>query len=279
MRIFCGIICGFLGGTLLLLSISAGVHFRFPNEMSQQTWGVMLWGEHWFIRTIVSVICTAWGGFLAGIISRNYPKISAIISAMPSWLAWVVLAVFSFTGISIYQQIDPYSSYVSIGNKIFIVINILCIFPVAWYSGQVGGHQASFVGDHFDSRPHTLLGIKWYHYLWIPIIFYLISMQASYVGLYFIGWLKVLYKSSSDFSMLTVIVPGIFTAALWATLYIMWLGLSKAYYILAGYTENLGRGRSFLLVLKYVIIYQVVAVACQTGIEYVHFYVSKWVRG
>jgi hypothetical protein len=128
--------------------------------------------------------------------------------------------------------------------------------------------------EHFDSRRYTLLGIKWYHYIWIPIVLHLILLQGSYAGLYFLTWLKVLWKAG--FSIFQWIIPGIFTFALWGTLYLMGIGIYKAYLILAGLESVPSKGKAFIKVLQYAIGFPLIAAALQYLIEYLHYIIGKW---
>lgn len=286
MRFLGGFICGVLAGFLLRCSITAGMYYRFPEEMPRETWG-MLWGEHWFIRTAISIICTAWGGFIVGLITRKKGGYIASFASLPSLLLWAGFAFIVFAGINFYSiktqwvqfayifitGINPFSSntpyefYVSIGNKISIGIILLATLPVSWYTGLIGEQQAHIVANHFDSRSHTLLGIKWYHYFWIPILLHFILMQASYAGFYFLVWLKVLWKSAARFNLFSYVIPGIFTMGVYATLYLMAKGVFKAYEILAGFETVESKGKAFWLVLKYALGYQIIATICQAGIQ------------
>jgi hypothetical protein len=47
---------------------------------------------------------------------------------------------------------------------------------LACYGGSAGEEEGKAMAEHFDSRRFTLLGIKWYHYLWLPI---LIQLQLT----------------------------------------------------------------------------------------------------
>jgi len=266
------IISGVLAGGLLSSAISAGVKFRFPEEFESLDWGVLIWGEHWFLRALVSLICTAWAGFVAGVIGREKGKILAIIAVLPGWILWACTEYIALTGH--FPLFSVGDVYVSIGNKLSMGFIIIAMFPVAWIAGSEGEIIGQEFSTHFDSRKYTLLGIKWYHYFWIPIVLQLILVEGSYAGLYFLTWLKALWKAG--FSIFNWIIPGIFTLALWGTLYLMGIGMMKAYLILAGFEEIPSKGKAFIKVVKYAIGFQVIAAALQSLIQYLHFLIGKW---
>lgn len=277
MRKLLAIVSGIVAGYLLSSSMTAGLRFRFPDEFAANEWGVLLWGEHWFIRFLVSSICAAWAGFIAGLIGRDKGKLLGILAVTPGWLIWVIAIHVSLTGHLPFIESALIYSYASLGNKISMATIILAMFPIAWVAGQYGEMLGQENAKHFDSRCHTLLGIKWYHYFWLSIVIHLIVMQGSYVGLYFLEWLKVLWKTDFIFSFFAYIIPGIFTVMLYGTLYIMWLGISKTYLILAGF-ENVSLDESTTLkILKYALGFPIMATILQSIIQFIHYSIAKWV--
>ena len=272
IRKILAVLSGSIAGSLLSMAICAGLRYRFPDEFKSLDWGILLWGEHWFLRAVVSLMCAAWAGFIAGIIGRERGSILAIVAVLPSWIIWVIAEYAALTGTLPFFDIGEF--YVSLGNKISMGVIILAMLPIAWNSGTQGQIIGQDYADYFDSRRHTLLGIKWYHYIWLPILMYLIVMQGSYIGLYFLLWMKALWKSG--FNMLASIIPTIFTLMLYGTLYLMGIGVKKTYLILAGFDEVVSRGTATKQVLRYAIGYQIIAVALQSLIEYIHFLIGKW---
>ena len=91
VRKFFAIISGILAGGLLSSAISAGLKFRFPYEFASYDWGILIWGEHWFLRALVSLICVAWAGFMAGLVGRDKGRILAIFAVLPSWIFFKIL--------------------------------------------------------------------------------------------------------------------------------------------------------------------------------------------
>lgn len=271
IRKFFAIITGVIAGALLSMAIGAGLLHRFPDEFKLTTWGV-LWGEHWFLRALASIICSAWAGFITGIIAREKGKILAVVAVLPSWIFWVIAEYTALTGhLPLFNTGD---FFISLGNKISMGFIILAIFPVAWHSGAQGEIIGQEYSAFFDSRKHTLLGIKWYHYTWLPIVLYLIVLQGSFAGLYFLTWLKALWKTG--FSLLGSIIPTIFTLMIYGTLYLMAIGVQKTYLILAGFEEFSSKGRAAVKVIQYAIGFQIIAGILQSVIEYIHYLIAKW---
>ena len=266
------VICGILAGCLLSMAIGAGLKFRFPDEFSSLDWGVLLWGEHWFLRAVVSLISATWAGFIAGVVGRDKGSILAAITVLPTWIIWVVAEYTALTGY--FPFYDLGEIYVSLGSKISMGVIILAMFPLAWHSGSEGEIIGQENSDFFDSRRHTLLGIKWYHYIWLPIILHLIILQGSFAGFYFLTWMKALWKSGIN--LLASIIPTIFTFMLFGTLYLMGKGVERTYMILSGFEQVHSRGAVFVQVLKYIIGYQAIAVVLQFLIEYIHFTIGNW---
>lgn len=135
IRKFFAITTGVIAGALLSMAIGAGLQHRFPDTFKSATWGV-LWGEHWFLRALASIISSAWAGFITGIIAREKGKILAIVAVLPSWILWVIFEYTALTGHFPIFAIDDI--YVSLGNKISMGFIILAMFPVAWHSGTQG---------------------------------------------------------------------------------------------------------------------------------------------
>jgi len=274
IRKILAIMSGIIAGLLLSMAVGVGLQHRFPDEFKSSTWGALLWGEHWFLRCLVSLISSAWAGFIAGVVGRDKGKTLAVIAVLPSWIVWTITEYIAFGGhIPLFNASE---FYVSLGNKISIGFIILAMFPVAWSAGDQGEIIGKEYSRLFDSRRHTLLGIKWFHYCWLPIVLYLIVMQGSYAGLYFLTWMRELWKSG--FNLFGTIIPGVFTLLLYGTLYLMGIGVKKTYLILAGFEKAPSRGAVALNVLKYAIGFPILATILQVIIEYIHYSIAKWLR-
>jgi len=272
IRKFFAIITGVIVGALLSMAIGAGLQHRFPDEFKSFSWGVLLWGEHWFLRALAFLLSSACAGFVTGVIGREKGNLLAIIVVLPSWIIWVIFEYSAFSGH--FPLLNLGDFYVSLGNKISMGFIILATLPVVWYSGAQGEIIGQKNSTFFDSRKHTLLGIKWYHYTWLPFVLYLIVLQGSFAGLYFLTWVKALWKSG--FSFFGSIIPAIFTFMIYGTLYLMALGVQKTYLILSGFEEVTSKGRAAVKVIQYAIGFQIIAGILQFVIEYIHYSVAKW---
>jgi len=266
------VITGIMVGSLLSMAIGGGLQRRFPDEFKSFSWGILLWGEHWFLRALASLLSSACAGFITGVIGREKGNFLAIIVVLPSWIIWVLFEYSALSGH--FPLLNLGDFYVSLGNKIFMGLIILAMLPVAWYSGSQGETIGQKNSAYFDSRKHTLLGIKWYHYTWLPIVLYFIVMQGSFAGLYFLTWVKALWKSG--FSFFGSIIPTVFTFMIYGTFFLMAIGVQKTYLILAGFEEVTSKGRAAVKVIQYAIGFQIMAGILQGVIEYIHYSIAKW---
>ena len=137
---------------------------------------------------------------------------------------------------------------------------------------MAGEEESKAVGEHFDSRRFTLLGIKWYHYLWLPILIQLQMTQASWAFLYGFEWLRNTLRSGLS---LISILPWIFTIAIWWTLSLMVSGVVKCYQVLSGLEEiPSARSRAFQ-VLKCGFGFPLLAAVLQALISLLHYGLLK----
>ena len=148
------------------MAIGAGLKYRFPNEFNSLDWGVLLWGEHWFIRAAVSLVCSAWAGFVAGIVGRNRGSILGVISVFPAWIIWVIMEYTALTGNFPFRDFGEV--YISLGSKLSMGAIILATFPIVWHTGSYGELIGKDYSDHFefqgDIRYWVLNGITIYGY-------------------------------------------------------------------------------------------------------------------
>jgi len=164
----------------------------------------------------------------------------------------------------------------SIGNKLAASLLVLTIIPFACYGGSAGEEQGKTLAEHFDSRRFTLLGIKWYHYLWLPVLIQLLLVQASWASLYGFEWLRNTWRSGLG---LVSILPWIFTAAIWWTLTIMAIGAERCYRVLSGLDEIPSAGSRAFQVLKYGFGFPLLAAILQTIITLVNYGLLKLLGG
>src|SRR3989344_2260415 len=230
------VIFGIIVGALLPAAFHVGISYHFPDEREAQTWGLLLWGEHWAIRVVVSWAGTVTAGFIVGLVARQKGGILAALASIPTVICWLAIAAIGWT-----EQIPFLSETrvvdISIGNKLAASLMVLTTIPFAIWSGIQGEDIGKAFGEYFDSRRQSLLGIKWFHYFWIPFLVYLVMMQTSFIALYGFQWQKMMWRADVGFLSLSYILPAVFTLMVWGTLYIMWFGMFKSYLALSGMEE------------------------------------------
>jgi hypothetical protein len=270
-RAFAAVICGVVAGMLISGALANGCMVYFSEERYSGAAWLFLWGEHWAIRVLASWASAIGAGFIAGMVARQRGQIWAGIAALPSTLCWLAIAAIGWM-----QKVpffpDRFEVETSIGNKLAASLLVITIIPLACYGGRAGEEISIDVGEHFDSRRFTLLGIKWYHYLWLPILILLQVNQAVWAFLYGFEWLRNTWRVGPS---LISIVPWIFTLAIWWTLSIMFDGAVKCYRVLSGLEKiQSARSRAFQI-LKYGIGFPLLAAIIQTVVSLMHYGLVK----
>lgn len=270
-RAFAAVICGIIAGALIPSALASGCLFYFPDERQKAVGWIFLWGEHWAIRVAASWASAAGAGFITGIIARRRGRLLAAVAALPSTLCWLAIALIGWT-----QRVPFLESQVevdmSIGNKLAASLLVLTVIPFAGYGGLAGEETGKMFGEHFDSRNYTLLGIKWYHYLWLPIVIQLLVVQTAWTSLYAFEWFRNAWRAGMS---LISIVPSLFAFAILWTISITVEGVFRAYKVLSGLEEiPSARSRAFH-VLKYGLGLPLLAAILQAGISFLHYGLAK----
>lgn len=270
-RAFAAILCGVIAGLLIPGALANGCLSYFPEERRSGASWIFLWGEHWAIRVFASWASAVGAGFIAGVVARQRGRLWAGIAALPSTLCWLAIAVMGWM-----QRVpflpDRFEVETSIGNKLAASLLVFTIIPFACYGGLAGEEEGKSLGEHFDSRRFTLLGIKWYHYLWLPILLQLQLTQASWAFLYGFEWLRNTWRSGVS---LVSILPWIFTLVIWVTLSITVNGAVQCYKVLSGIEEiQSARSRAFQ-VLKYGFGFPLLAAIIQAAVSLIHYGLIK----
>lgn len=268
------IFLGVIVGALLPAAFHVGISYHFPDEREAQTWGLLLWAEHWAVRVVASLVGTVIAGFLVGLVARQKGGILSAIAAIPTVLSWLAIAIFGWTE-QVPFLMETRTVDISIGNKLAASLLVLVTIPAAYWSGIQGEDAGRRFGDFFDSKRGSLLGIKWFHFVWITLFLYLVMVQTSFIALYGFEWMKALWRSDVSYMSLRSIVPAVFTAMVWGTLYILWLGISKAYMVLSGMEDIQSPGARAIVVLKYGFGAFVLSAALQAAISYLHYGLVK----
>ncbi len=281
MRGVAAVCAGIVAGALLPSSLEDGFSHGFPGEREQAIWTTFFWGEHWALRAVASWLATLGAGLLVGVLARRRGALLAAVAALPGaivWLAMVLLVWVGYLPLTTLRADDMWMgdaplSELSIGNRLLAIILAATSVPIGAWAGRQGALIGGECGYHFDSRRFSLLGIRWFHYLWLPVLIHLLIQQAAWAGLYEFEWFRRTWQSG--FSMFSSLVPTVFTLMLWGTLVLMWRGASRAYRVLAGFEMvPRARGRA-MVVLKYGIGAFALAAVLQAGIALLHLGLVK----
>lgn len=174
--IFAGLF-GYLIGLVFSCALAKGSEYLFEKSDVYE-WGLIFWGDHWLLRTSVSIFSTFIGGFIAGIVIIDDKKhIAGIISALPSVLPMIGLLVASpFVNIE-------FSEFLPHGKWFVLTSIILLSIPIAVLAEHLGQDWRASHPDWYG-LPRRPLGIHWTTYLWLPVPLYFAIIDTWYTCLY-----------------------------------------------------------------------------------------------
>lgn len=261
-RLAFGVISGVVAGVGLIGSMQVGAGIAFSVNAGVE-WGLGYWGDHWVWRSVWSVASTYVAAFIAGMIARRRGALIGILSAIPTVLFWAFVA---FAGFAENPDIE-----VPLGYKIAAIVLLLITLPIGSAGGSSGEGYGAANAGHFDSRAHSLFGIKWYHYLWLPFLIHFVVVQTTWAAMYGFGWITTAWRASQS---IFVMFPMMFALALFGTLQLVATGSFKAYSALAGFDEG-GERTRVISVLKYGFGFPLLAAVAQLGIVFVHYGIGK----
>lgn len=258
IRLLFGVICGLVAGLAVISSMQVGAGLAFGVNATAE-WGWGFWGNHWAWRTVWSAAATYLGAFIAGMIARERGPTIGILSAIPSAIYWGFVAFVGWTG---RMDLD-----VPLGYKIAASVLVVATLPIGSAGGVAGEGYGEVNSQHFDSRRRCLLGIRWYHFIWLPFVIHFIVAQTTWAAMYGFGWIAAAWKASQS---IFVMFPMLFTMAMLGTLQLVAIGAFKAYTALGGFEEatTLPVSRR---VLKYGLGFPLLAALAQLGLVAVHY--------
>lgn len=265
-----GVVAGIVAGALIPQSLQVGLGLYFPESLE---WSVLFWGEHWVLRPLASVASAFMAGAVAGAVARRNGHSVATMAVAPAVLVWAIAALTGWLG---HLPFTDSSTYVSIGNRLAATVIVFALIPVARVGGQEGAAFGQRYADHFDSRSHTLLGVRWFHYLWLPFLIHLLLIQFAWAGYYGLEWLKVSWRSGADYY--TSIIPMLFLLGMWGTLMIAGRGAGTAYRALSGIEGSPTMLGQATAVIKNGVGLPVVAGVLQLAIMAIHYGLASWIR-
>jgi hypothetical protein len=264
VRRIAAVACGILSGFLITNSLWVGFFHVFSDEQDVGNWRMLIWGEHWAVRTAASIASTAGSCILAGLIGRRRGGLVGALSAAPTVLSWTAAAVLGWMGeTTVGGQVVDFD--VSLGNKLAAMALVVLTLPVAVQAGRFGAEIGEGLAAHFDSRRHSLLGIRWFHYAWLPPLIHLWLAQAAWAGFYTFVWITALIRAGREFNPFAGFVPMVFTGLFYCTFWIMAKGAVHAYLILAGFKERPSAAARAGAVITYGVGAQVLAAALQAA--------------
>lgn len=275
-----------IGGALLGLGLAiyvsqafhAGLSFCFAaGKGGEGDWGAFFWNGHWGWRIVTSLVATSAGATVAALIGRRRGEaIGGVVGLLPS-LVWAIVAYLSLTDQVMtndfqWDLLDGTAllAHEQLGNRVAAVILAVGSVTCGFVAGKAVTPISLRLARHFDARRHSLLGIKWYHFLWIPVPGYFSLMALAYSGPFLVDFLV---KNWTWGLSPMVLIPTIFLVAWYWSASLVATGMGKGYLLMAGLSEpsrgwphtkgilKAGCGLPFLGVVL-----QVVLVALQTWI-------------
>jgi hypothetical protein len=254
---------GLLAGFLFIGSIQMGVSWALegpgPND-----WDAVRWGDHWVWRAIASLVATAAGGFIAGMIARRRGARVAVACTVPTAGFWALVAWIGWTG---HNPVAGTEGYFPLGYRIVATILCLASLPLAGAVGTEGAGYGRANSEHFDARRATLLGVRWYHFLWLPFLIHVMVFTAAFGAVYGSKWVVVALRNG--FSLLAI-VPTFFYVAMVMTLQLLATGAWRTYEALGGFTDS-DPAPVWRQVVKYGFGYTALTVLAQVAVGLVHY--------
>ena len=242
-RCLAGALVGVVAGMLCSASLATGVGLAIASG-AQDEWTILQWGDHWIWRGLGSGAATLAAGFLAGLASRRRGGIVAVVAVLPATSIWAIYAWSGWTGRVLGGDEE---FYLPLGYRIVATILALGSAPLAWLAGREGAAYGRANAYHFDSRRAAIFGVRWYQFLWIPIMLHMMVLAVSWAGVY--GIHAFVTNLRAGFSVSSAI-PFAFCIGMFITLGWLTTGAFRSYEALAGFRED-SDGPVWQQVLKY----------------------------
>ena len=263
-------VIGVVAGFLILNSLQVGVNWA-TGDSNFADWNTLRWGDHWVWRGMASTVATVAAGFLAGMVARNRGVRVAISCTVPTVCYWALMAWIGWTG---QIPVSGVESYLPLGYRIVATILAFVSLPLAAAAGVEGAGYGRANSEHFDARRATLLGVRWYHFLWLPFLVHIMIAIATFGTVYGFQWFLVVLRNG--FSLL-VIIPTAFYIAMLLTLQLLGTGAFRTYEALAGFTDDANTSVC-RRVIKYGFGYTALTALAQAGVTLVHYGLATGVR-
>ena len=262
LRYIGGTLAGIIAGILLISAIDRSAYFYFVEE--NKDWNSFTW-DNWFIRTLASIIASSWGAFIAGLISRTKGKLVGALSAIPSLVFWLYYFFGQLNG-EINIGIGVIEIETDTVSKIMAIVLALTNIIVGYIAGGFGNESSKELLKSFDERKYSILGVKWYHYIWTPFIIYFILIQGFFVSFYVLEKMYFLFQLP-EYS-LAGIIPNILASLASISIYVSYKALTNSYRILSGIEYGRTNGEKVKKLIGYLIGFPILSLAIQFGTYY-----------
>lgn len=213
------ILFGIFLSSFIIDSIRAGASRVFPEEA--EYWAIGFWADRFILRTIASIIGTAIGGFAAGAIAKSKGGVCGLISALPTSIFWIFVVIMLIIA-------PPESASLGHWGVSFILV-IISPF-VGFYNGNIGYTFRKDYPHIFEFRPRTVLGIKWFHWLWLifPLYFVLQTITMRILQAF-----SLLFGSTQIMKISHSILAFILSVLIFTCIYFMGYGIFKTFLLLS----------------------------------------------
>lgn len=216
-----GAVFGLLFGSLVTSSVESGAFFIFGER--GEDWGVAFWGTHHITRVLGGLIGVGIGSFVAGCIAKDRGGRWGLISALPRVGLWVIVVFLGIHG-----AMQKYIIPLTIGHWIVAALLTASIPFVAYYAGRVG-QETRIENNEFFEREGTLLGIKWYHWLWFFFPIHITGLLATVSIFQIIAFFFLIIRSLFWF----LVVGDWVAAIIGGGLYLLGRSMYETYNLLA----------------------------------------------
>ena len=214
-------------------ALQVGFEYTFAAEEPWHTWTTFLWGDHYILMTLSNLASTGVGAFVAGVVARRHGGVTAISAQLPAIVAWGVRSYFAWAS-SIQDKtvgIEPISPPYRFAYVLLLVATPFLAYTIGGRAMPIGQELAS----HFDRRRWTVLGIKWFHYLWLPVLLTAILSQIAYAAYYSAALFLAGFAGGRG---ILGSVAGFLTIVVAISVKLVWKAGTETYLILAGFTSE-----------------------------------------
>ena len=199
------------------------------------------------MRVIASLLGSSVGGFSAGCIAKIRGGIWGLVSALPTSFFWMAIGALALSQVFA----ENIAFEISFGNWAVIVILVSVSLIIGFYTGSLGQNVRVENPEIFECRPKLILGIKWYHWLWLFTINHWIVMLGTYS--IFQGLFLFFGTNRSEF--LYGVNPALAVFLVGLALCLLALSAVKIFgLLLYGYRRGLTKGLMSLRILGWIMV-------------------------